>query len=107
MPSDKHSLITAKAMGLIFSLFGAALAQQVPYGIPQYVQCKRHGLTFAPPLCPISFADSPRCQLAIVQWLPYVHKWEFPIFFVVTGLIAEALLLLFFVCNIVKWAKHS
>ena len=45
MPSDKHNLITAKATGLIFSLFDVALARQVPFDIPQYVQCILHGLT--------------------------------------------------------------
>ena len=39
MPSDKHNSITAKATGLIFSLFDVASARQVPFGIPQYVQC--------------------------------------------------------------------
>ena len=45
MPSDKHNLITAKATGLIFSLFDVASAGHVPFGIPQYVQCILHGLT--------------------------------------------------------------
>ena len=31
MLSDKHNLITAKAMGLIFSLFTIALSQDVPF----------------------------------------------------------------------------
>ena len=38
MPSDKCNLITAKAMGLIFSLFDFVSAREVPFGIPQYVQ---------------------------------------------------------------------
>ena len=42
MPSDKRNLITAKAMGLIFHIVSA---QEVPFGIPQYVQCILHGLT--------------------------------------------------------------
>ena len=46
MPSGKHNLITAKAMGLIFSLFDVTSSQDVPFGIPQYIQCIRHGLTF-------------------------------------------------------------
>ena len=32
-----YNSITAKAMGLIFSLFDVASARQVPFGIPQYV----------------------------------------------------------------------
>ena len=38
MPSDKHNLITAKAMGLIFSLLDITSSLDVPFGIPQYVQ---------------------------------------------------------------------
>jgi len=38
MPSDQSNSITAKAMGLIFSLFDAASAQEVPFGILQYVK---------------------------------------------------------------------
>ena len=45
MPPDKCNLIMAKATGLIFSLFDIASAQEVPFGIPQYVQCILHGLT--------------------------------------------------------------
>ena len=45
MPSEKHNLIPAKATGLIFSLFNIASAQEVPFGIPQYIQCILHGLT--------------------------------------------------------------
>ena len=41
MPSDKHNSITAKATGLIFSLFDVALAREVPFGI---IQCILHGL---------------------------------------------------------------
>ena len=39
MPSDKCNSITAKTTGLIFSLFDVASAQEVPFGIPQYVKC--------------------------------------------------------------------
>ena len=45
MPSDKRNSITAKATGLIFSLFGVASALEVPFGIPQYVQCILYELT--------------------------------------------------------------
>ena len=37
MPSDQRNLIMAKAMSLIFSLFDITSAQEVPFGIPQYV----------------------------------------------------------------------
>ena len=43
MPSDKHNSIMAKATGLIFSRFNITSAQEVPFGIPQYIQCILHG----------------------------------------------------------------
>ena len=67
MPSDKCNSITAKATGLIFSLFDVALARQVPFGIPQYVQCILHGLTSVLLCVPFIFADSEKCQLAIAR----------------------------------------
>ena len=63
MPSDKCNLITAKVTGLIFSLFNVALAQEVPFGIPQYIQCILHGLTSVLLCVPFIFADSEKCQL--------------------------------------------
>ena len=45
MPPDKHNSIMAKVTGLMFSLFDVALAREVPFGIPQYIQCILHGLT--------------------------------------------------------------
>jgi len=45
MPLDQRNSITAKATGLIFSLFEIASAREVPFGIPQYVQCILQGLT--------------------------------------------------------------
>ena len=44
MLSDKCNLITAKAMGLVFSLFDMASTDHMAFGIPQYVQCILHGL---------------------------------------------------------------
>ena len=62
MPPDKHNLITAKAMGLIISLFDIALAQEVPFGIPQYIQYILHGLTSVLLCVPFIFVDSEKCQ---------------------------------------------
>ena len=42
MPLVKCNLIMAKATGLIFQ-FDVTSAQQVPFGIPQYVQYILHG----------------------------------------------------------------
>ena len=62
MPSDKHNSITAKATGLMFSLFDVASAQDVPFGIPQYVQCILHGLTTLLLCVLFIFGDSERCR---------------------------------------------
>ena len=103
MPSGKRNSITAKAMGLlIFSLFDVALSRDVPFGIPQYVQCMHHGLTFVLLCVPFLFADSLKCRFAVARCmvsLQYVCKWESSVFSVVTGLIAETILTLFFVGN--------
>ena len=61
MSSDKHNLIMAKDTGLIFSLFDVALAQEVPFDIPQYIQCILHGLTSVLLCVPFIFADSEKC----------------------------------------------
>ena len=61
MASDKRNSIMAKAMGLIFSLFDVTSAQQVPFGIPQYVQCILHGLTSVLLCVPFIFANSEKC----------------------------------------------
>jgi len=60
-PSDQHNLIMAKATGVIFSLFGIPSAWQVPFGIPQYVQCILQGLTSVFLCVPFIFAASERC----------------------------------------------
>ena len=62
MPSDKRNSKTAKATGLIFSLFDVASAPEMPFGILQYVQCILHGLTSVLLCVPFIFADSERCR---------------------------------------------
>jgi len=62
MPSDKHNLITAKAMGLIFLLFNVTLSLDVPFGIPQYVQYILHGLTSVLLCVPFIFAHHEKCR---------------------------------------------
>ena len=104
MPSGKHNSITAKAMGMIFSLFGVASSRDVPFGILQYVQCTHHGLTFVLLCVPFPFADSPRCRFVVARCmasLQYFCKLESSVFSVVTGLIVETVLTLFFVFNAV------
>ena len=65
MPQDKHNSIMAKATGLIFSLFDVASAQEVSFGIPQYLQFILYGLTSVLLCVPFIFADSEKCRLAI------------------------------------------
>ena len=65
MASDKRNLITAKAMGLIFSLFNIASAQQVPFGILQYVQCILYGLTSVLLCVPFIFAGSKKYRFGV------------------------------------------
>ena len=86
MPSNKRNTIMAKATGLIFSLFNIALAREVPFGTPQYLQCILHGLTSVP----FIFADSEKCQFGgSMWWLPFIT--ESVCIFVVAILIAEVL----------------
>jgi len=58
MPSVKHNSITAKAMGLIFSLSDVTSAREVPFGIPQYVQCILQRLTSVRLCVSFNLADS-------------------------------------------------
>ena len=58
MPSDQHNSITARATGMIFSLFNVASAQEVPFGILQYVQCLLQELTSVLLCVPFIIADS-------------------------------------------------
>ena len=104
MPSGKCNLITAKAMGLIFSLFNVTSSRDVPFGIPQYVQCTHHGLTFVFFCVPFLFAESQGVDSTVARCmasLQYVCKQESSDFSVVTGWIAETILTLFFICNAV------
>ena len=101
MHSCKRNSKMAKAMDLIFSLFDYASSQDVPFGIPQYVQCMHHGLTFVLLCVPFLFADSPRCPFAVARCmvsLQYVCKGESSVFSEVNGLIAEMIVTLFFIC---------
>ena len=47
MPSDKRNSITAKAMGLISSLFNVASSRDVPFRQPLQLQSSHHGFTKA------------------------------------------------------------
>jgi len=59
MPSNQT---ITKAMSLIFSLCNIASAQEVPFGIPKYIQCILHGLINALLYVPFIFAASKKCQ---------------------------------------------
>ena len=88
MPSDKHNSITAKATGLIFSLFDVALAQQVPFGILQNVQCIIHGLTTVLLCVPFIFVTGKGVDLARARD-GFPSKWKSSVFFIVAILIAD------------------
>ena len=47
MPSDKRNSITAKAMGLISSLFNVASSRDMPFHQPLQLQCLHHRSTKA------------------------------------------------------------
>ena len=63
--SDKYNSVTAKATGLIFhcSMFNVASAWEVPFGVPQYIQCILHGLTNLLLCVPFIFADSKKWNI--------------------------------------------
>jgi len=46
MPSEKHSLRTARAIDLISSLINTASSRDVPFHKPQRLQSLYHGATF-------------------------------------------------------------
>ena len=52
-------------MGLIFSPFDVASSQEVPFGIPQYIQCILHGLTSVLLCVPFIFADNETCTKGV------------------------------------------
>ena len=57
----------AKATGMIFSLFDIASAQEMPFNIPQYVQCILHGLTSVLLCVLFIFANSESVDLAVAR----------------------------------------
>jgi len=59
--SDLHNLTMAKAMGLIFSLFDIASAQEMPFVMSLYIQCILHGLTRVILCVPFIFAYHKKC----------------------------------------------
>ena len=80
----------AKATGLIFSLFNVASAQQVPFGIPQYVQCILHGLTSVLLCVHSSLLTGKGVGLAQAHD-GFPSKWKLSVLFIVAILIAEVL----------------
>jgi len=84
MPSDKRNSITAKAIGLISSLFNVASSRDVPFHQLLQLQCSHHGSTKA-------YLCSP-----FLSWLP--RRWRFAVAplrgfmeTLVTAVIAEVL----------------
>ena len=67
MPSDKRNSITAKATGLMFSLFDVASAREVPFGISQYIQCILHRLTGVLLCVPFILLTAKSVDLVVVR----------------------------------------
>ena len=67
MLSDKCTSIIAKATGLIFSLFDITSAREVPFGMPQYIQCIPHELTSVLICVPFIFADGKSVDLVVTH----------------------------------------
>ena len=104
MPSDKYNSIMAKATGLIYSLFDVASAQEVPFGILQYVQRILHGLTSVLLCVPFIFTDSKKCRFgSSMWWLPFIM--EIVRIFIVAIFIAEVLFKQFLIRSAV--VEHS
>ena len=57
-------------MDLIFSLFDVASAREVPFDIPQYLQCILQGLASVLLCVPFILAESKKCQFGGMLWLP-------------------------------------
>jgi len=86
MPSN---LTMAKAKFLIFSLFSVTLVREVPFGIPQYIQCILYGLISALLCVPFIFANSEKCRFSgCTYWLPLCNR-KFSIFFILLTLIKK------------------
>ena len=91
MPSVKHNSIMVKATGLIFSLFDIASAQEVSFGIPQYVQCILQGLTSVLLSVPFIFADSENVNLVVAHFRFLLVTRKSSVFFIVATFITEVL----------------
>ena len=63
MPSGKRNSITAKAMGLIFSLFDIASSQDVAFWHTAVRTMHASWTYLCPPLCPISLCRQPKVMI--------------------------------------------
>jgi len=88
MPSDLHNSTMAKAMGLIFSLFDVASAQEVPFAILLYMQCILHGLTMALLCVPFIFVHYKKCRFSGRDVMASIKS---SVIFVVATLITKVL----------------
>jgi len=91
MPSDKHNSITAKATGLIFSLFDVTSSREVPFGTPQHVQCILQRLSSVLLCIPFIFADSEKRWFGGCTWWLPLHNEKSSVFFIVATFITEVL----------------
>ena len=100
MPSDKRNSITAKAMGLISSLFNVASSWDVPFCQPLHLQCSRHGSTKAYLCSPFLSRLPSRWQFAVAPLCGFMEDS-------VTAVIVEVFNMLSFClkCS-VKFRQH-
>jgi len=99
MPSDKHNSITAKAMGLISSLFNVASSRDVPFCQLLQLQCSHHGST------------------KVLLCFPLPRRWRFAVYTLwlrcetrVSAVLAEVLLTYlkcYLKCSKLLEMKHS
>jgi len=99
MSSDKRNSITAKAIGLISSLFNIASSWDVPFRQPLQLQCSYH--------------DSTKTYLCSPFLSPLPRRWRFVVaplcgFMedLVTAVIAKVLLLISF-CKLLDNTEHK
>ena len=90
MPSDQHDLIMAMDTALIFSLFDVTSAQEVPFGIPQYIKCILHGHTSLLLCLPLIFADNKSIDFVVAHDC-YLCITETLMFFAVSTSITKVL----------------
>ena len=93
MPSDKHN---SRATHLISSLINITSSQDVPFHLPQQLQCLHHGATFVPLWSPILSSQPRKVMICGRHVMASVRDIQ----------IAEALLTLCLAYYVMKRVRH-